>query len=321
MSSMPARNQEKASGRGVFVLPRTVVEVQPDFVLGARFSGTRPAGVRRMALQALDPGVLEPSSVQANIAKPELLRRAVGAIAGAIQNGGTLGLLLPDNAVRVSVLGFETLPAKSEELDALIRWRLKETLGYAPEAAKLSWQVNWTERGLTELLVIAAKRGVLSQYGAALSPLGGGAALILPVTMALMALCAPDEAAGQLLTHVCSGWVTHAVIEGNRLRLWRSRRLSLAAQDSGVSEVLSEAARATASARDRIGLEIKKAWCCARPAISGLDEELSGALGMAVESLPLDANADAFLEVGDKPLFAPFAAPLVGLLANAGKIA
>lgn len=306
--------EAKASGKGAFVLPRTVIEIQPDFVLGARLN-MRPIGVRRMALRALDPGVIEPSPVQANVIKPEPLRRALHGMRASVQNGGQAGLLVPDGAVRVSILGFETLPAKSEDLDPLIRWRLKDTLGYAPESARLSWQLNWSEPGLTELLVVAMKADVLDQFGAALAPLGTPV-LILPATMAVMALCPAASPDAQLLTHVCSGWVTHVAVEGERMRLWRSRRLSHPAPNAVISEVISEAARAAASARDRMGIEIKAAWFCARPAMGDLGGELSLALGMPVQALPIGSNLDALLQVEEKPLFAPFAAPVAGLMVN-----
>lgn len=313
------RKQAPQTGAG-FILPPVILEIEPDFVVGARITRASPPGVRRMAIESLDSGVLEPSPTQANINKPELLGHALRAVTRTIHNGGgRLGLLLPDAVARVSIVNFETLPAKKTELAALLNWRIKESLGFAPEEAQLSWQITHNEAGLVELLVVAVKRDVLRQYEAALKTLGAVPILVLPVSLALLALLHGDEPDVQLLTHVCSGWVTHAVVERNRLRLWRNRRLSGPAGGSGTSEVLSEAARAAASVRDRLGLEIKRAWCSSRPAAGdGLAEDLSRALGFPVENLSLAESFGSSLGSEERPLFAPFGAPLAGLIANSG---
>ncbi|HEX5482353.1 MAG TPA: hypothetical protein VFZ08_06975, partial [Terriglobia bacterium] len=238
----------------------------------------------------------------------------------AIGNGGgRCGLLLPDLAMRVNVLNFETLPQKSKEREALIRWRIKESLGFAPEESRISWQVLHTQPGLIELLVVAAKNDVLAEYEAALDS-RSGISLILPVTCALLPLLPDTERGGQILTHVCSGGVTHAVVEGKRLRLWRSRRLAQPELDGGAAEVISEAARAAASARDRLKLQITKAWLCTRP-LRG-DEfrnALERELGLPVENLAWDGNLGNALDPGEKPLFHPFGAPVAGLIANSGR--
>jgi type IV pilus assembly protein PilM len=51
-------------------------------------------------------------------------------------------LILPDNSVRLAVLDFDSLPAKDEERQALIRFRLKKTLPFDVDEAALSWYVQ-----------------------------------------------------------------------------------------------------------------------------------------------------------------------------------
>lgn len=284
-------------------------------------AGSSRSGVRRMTVESLDSGILNPSPSEPNIARLDDLKRALAAVSKVAGNGnGRYGLLLPDVAMRVNVLSFETLPAKAKEREALIRWRIKESLGFAPEESRLSWQVIHTQPGLIELLVVAAKNDILAQYESALGSRSRGAALILPVTCALLPLLPEAQPGGQLLSHVCSGCVTHAVVEGKRLRFWRSRRLARPEVDGGAAEVISEAARAAASARDRLGLQITKAWCCARP-LRGEEFEsaLGRELGLPVESLRWDRNFEALLEPQEKPLFHPFGAPLAGLITNCGR--
>lgn len=306
-------------------LPAAVIEIQPSFVVGSRFVKSGQVGVRRIAVKAVEPGVVSPSPLTPNIAKPEVLGKAISAVSKSVGNGGgRAGLLLPDGALRVCLLEFETLPAKTKDLESLLRWRIKDSLGFAPEEARLAYQECFRAPGRVQLLVLAARADVLAQYEAALEAIRGAPVLTLPATLALLPLLPGDEPGGQLLTHVCSSWVTHALVEGNRLRFWRTRSL-ISSESAGAAEVLSEAARAVASTRDRLGIEISKAWFCSRPAPDeALRTALSAALGLSVENLTDARSAvasvalDAALEPEERPLFGMFAAPLAGLIANAG---
>lgn len=306
-------------------LPAAMIEIQPAFVVGARFVKGGAAGVRHIAVKSVEPDVVSPSPLTPNVAKPEALSEAIAAVSKAIGNGGgRAGLLLPDGALRVCLLEFETLPSKTKDLDSLLRWRIKDSLGFAPEEARLAYQECFRAAGRVELLVLAARADVIAQYEAALEAVRGAPVLTLPATLALLPLLRGDEPGGQLLTHVCSSWVTHALVEGNRLRFWRTRPLSSNAGGAGAEEVISEAARAAASARDRLGVEISKAWFCSRPEPDeALRNALSAALGYPVEELMGARSAtgvllDAALDSEERPLFGMFAAPLTGLIANAG---
>ncbi|MGH9352640.1 MAG: hypothetical protein ACRD2G_10845 [Terriglobia bacterium] len=303
---------------GFAKLPSSVIEIESGFVLGARLMSAPKRGLRRLAVTGLDAGVVEPSPSQMNVAKPEMLSQAIKVVSDAIgSGGGRTALLLPDAAVRVNILDFETLPSKKKEMEALVRWKIKDSLGFAVEEARISYQKARRAPGKIELLVIAVKKDVLAQYEAVIEDERGGPAVVLPATFTLLALLPETDPGVQLLIHVCSGWVTHALVEGERLRFWRSRQL---AQNSGTTEVVSEAARAAASARDRMGLEIARAWLCSRPLLGdGLRDALQKTLNVAVEDLPLDRTFEAGLGAEEKPLYGLFAAPLAGMILNSGR--
>lgn len=311
-----------ATKQGAREMPTVVYEVEPEFVAGARLSGS-PAGLRRMAMAEVIPGLVQPSATQMNISDAGELSRSLGKLRGTVGNGGRWGLLIPDAVARVNLLRFETLPSKTAEVEALLRWRIRESLGFPPEQARLAYQTTQRGPGGVELLAVAVKDDVAAQYEAALEPhQRDSASLILPVTLPLLALLPEPEPAGQLLTHVYSGCVTHAVIEGDQLRFWRSRLLAQHEADLQVEEVLSEAARAVASARDRLGIQIGRAWRCVRTAASeALSQGLSRVLGMEAENLPLGDRLDALLSAEEKLLFRPFGAPLAAIVANAKRSA
>lgn len=295
-------------------------------MLGARLMKNAQAGVRRIAVAELAQGTLNPSPLAPNVTAPDDLSRAIELVSGSLgKGGGRVGLLLPDGAVRVNLLEFETLPSKTNDLESLLRWRLKESLGFAPEDARLSYQENFRDAGRVELLVLSARTDVLAQFAAAVEPVRGAPVLTLPVTMALLPLIPDSERGGQLLTHVCSGYVTHALVDGKRLRLWRTRVLDSANGVPGLASVVSEAVRAAASARDRFGIEVTRAWLCCRPAADeSLQDSLSESLGVTVENLPSrppvnpDKPLHALLDADQRAVFGMFGAPIAGLIANAG---
>ncbi|MGH9398118.1 MAG: hypothetical protein ACRD18_14860 [Terriglobia bacterium] len=302
-------------------LPAAIIEIESGFVMGARLAGAPKAGLRRLAVTGVDGGIVNPSPLLPNVSNLDMLGQAIETVSQSLGNGGgRTGLLLPDGAVRVNVLEFDTLPSKTREMESLLRWRIKDSLGFAPEDARLSYQEIYRVVGRIELLVVAVKADVLAQYEAVLEPVRGGPVLALPATLALLPLLSESESGAQLLTHVCSGWVTHALVEGARLRFWRTRQLAHPEAASETGEVVSEAARAVASARDRFGLEITKAWLCSRPlAGDELKVGLGNTLGLPVENLPVVVSLDSELGVEERPLFNMFAAPLAGLISNAGR--
>ncbi|MGH9357152.1 MAG: hypothetical protein ACRD10_13570, partial [Terriglobia bacterium] len=88
---------KKASGAltGLFTgsrggMPAVVYEIERGFVAGARLSGS-PAGVRRMAMAELAPGLLHPSTTQMNVQAAEEVGRSLGNLRSILGNGGRWG--------------------------------------------------------------------------------------------------------------------------------------------------------------------------------------------------------------------------------------
>ena len=304
-----------------FALPTAVVEIQADFVAGLRLAG-KGNGVgqrwRSIGIAGLNTGTVVPQVNESNIADTADLARALGAITGTLDNGSTrFGLLLPDAAARVSLLSFETLPENRKQAQALMRWRMKETLPFPLEQARLSHQVVVREAERIEVLAVAAKATVLAEYERALEQVYARPALVLPATLALLPLLPETEGAGQLLIHLCSGSITSAVTAGNRLRLWRTRQLGRLDSSELCRQAQAESARVMASCRDHLKVEINRVWLCARPR-SGSEfcVELSQILDHPVELLELDPDFAAALSSEDRNLFQSFGAPAAGLIMN-----
>ena len=297
-----------------FELPSTVIEVQPDFVVAARLDVAHRQ-VRRMEMAELAPGDLNPHPGRANVANEPALRRALSNVTRAIGDGsGRSGLLVSDGTIRAAVLSFDTVPDDASEFASLVRWRMKEHLPFAPEDARLSYQVSRPAGSSCEVLAIAAANSVLGEYEAAHKGVTGG--LILPSTAALLPLL-PNESTGQLLVNVCCGWVTTVVVEQSRVCSWRTREIIETAPKALADAVATEVARAAASARDHLKVDVRQVWLCGRPTVGlELAAEVGRAMGGAPRLLKPAGELASTLPAAERAAFERFGAPLAGLLAN-----
>ncbi|MGD0693591.1 MAG: hypothetical protein ABSB82_01925 [Terriglobia bacterium] len=304
------------AGAARFVLPTLVLEIEPHFVAGARLD-TSAHSVRRLSVRELDPNAVVSLPNGPNITNVEEVRLALRGVTEVIGNGADrLGLLLPDGSVRVVILSFETLPDDPAQTMALVRWRMKENLPYPPEDAKLSYQVLWKEPQDVGLMVVAAKNSLLAEYADALGLKNGDPELVLPATAALLPLLSEAEFQGQLLVHVCSGWVTTVVMKGRRLSFWRTKAVGGAAQELA-NEVGFEVTRVLASSRDCLHVEPEKVWLCPRPpATTELGPVLAGLISKEVLILSPGAKPAAALSATEQAAFESVGAPIAGLIAN-----
>ena len=116
--------------------PEFAFEIAAD---GITMSRTRPPSTLQHT--PLIPGIIDPSPVKENVLDPgafsEALRKLIPAGGGNRRRGAAL--ILPDNAVRIAVVDFDTLPEKEEERRALINFRLRKSVPFDIDEAALSY--------------------------------------------------------------------------------------------------------------------------------------------------------------------------------------
>ncbi len=309
----------RAAGKRRFSLPTTVFEIRPEYILGARI--LRPSRkVVRVALGELGAGAVSPLLGHPNILKPEEVGRTLLAVAKVLgSDKGHFGLLLPDGAVRVSILDFETLPADRKEQESLIRWKMKPLLPFPVEEARLSYEVAAKGPEGVEAVVMAVRTSVAAEYESMLEGLNGDVALVLPTTAALLPLLSEDAARGELLLHVSPSQLTAAVVGGRQIRLWRNQAFNGKSPEERLAAVGEEAARTLAASHDYLGLEISRVRLSATPRPpEAWVAELGRALSREVESLAPDPMAVGIkLSHEEEQLLGEFGATLSGLVANA----
>lgn len=309
----------RAASKRKFSLPATVFEFQPEYILGARLfrSFRRVASV---ALGELEAGALSPLLARPNLLRPDEVARRTRAVAKALgSDKGPFGLLLPDGAVRVSTLSFETLPSDPREQESLIRWKMRPLLPFAVEEARLSYELSPKDPEGVEAVVMSVRKSVLAEYESTLEELNGDVSLVLPSSAALLPLLKEDAEAGEMLLNISPTHLTAVVAKSRQIKLWRNQAMGGKSSEEGLAAVTEEAVRTLAASHDHLGLEISRVCIAARPNVPRpwvleLGEKLSRSVA---DVLPADLAVKMRLSYEEGQILNEFGATISGLVANA----
>ena len=134
---MPSKTKSVSSPGG---RPQTAVELAPEGALAATIPAPGEAPV--YAFAALTPGALLPGVGEPNIRSEEQVADAIRkALAEISPKSRAVTLIVPDTAVRVFVLDFDSLPPKAAEAVPVLRFRLRKMVPFDVEHAALSYQI------------------------------------------------------------------------------------------------------------------------------------------------------------------------------------
>lgn len=203
--------------------PRLACEILPQGVVAARSeSASSPiAAVARVTLAsgAVQPG-LKPGNLADRVAVIAALRRVleeIGLRPGS--RGADMTLVIPDAAVRVLLLDFDTLPTRISEALPIVRFRLKKMLPFEADDAMISYQVMSTSRTVVRVLAVAIPRDVLTEYESVAREAGFEPGAVLPSTLA--AVAGLNEDGATLLVNATLTGVTTAIVRDGILILHR----------------------------------------------------------------------------------------------------
>jgi type IV pilus assembly protein PilM len=210
----------KASG----TRPRVACEILPLGVVAARSADAAAAvsAVAKVALAegAIAPG-LKPGNVVDRVAVAAAVRRAMEDI-GEKPNSrdSNMTVVIPDSAVRVLLLEFDSLPSKLSEALPLVRFRLKKLLPFDSDDAMVTFQVMSSSKSMVRVLAVAIPRDVLSEYETVVREAGFEPGAVIPSTLA--ALAGLEDGEPSLVVNVNPLGVTAAIVRGGILLLHRS---------------------------------------------------------------------------------------------------
>ncbi len=157
--------------------------------------------------------------------RPDLYREALQNVAGSPKRANA-ALVIPDYATRISILDFEGFPAKSEERDTLLRFRLRKSVPFPIDEAQLAYAVQSEQSGRVEVLVTTVAKPILAEYESIFADAGYRLGLVLPSSIAALRLCDRGDAGLTLLAKAAGSTLSVILLEGGRVRLVRSLDLT-----------------------------------------------------------------------------------------------
>lgn len=199
--------------------PRIACEVSADRVLAGRLA-EKGGLIEACTARELAPGSVVPDLTEVNLREPEAVRKAIndaiGDIAGRARD---VIAVLPDAAVRVVLLDFDTLPPNAQEAESVVRFRLKKSLPFDVDKAKVSYHAQAALGGL-RLVAAVALNSVIEDYESAFRDAGFSAGVVLPSMLAALGAAEADRPT--LVLKVDARTTSLAILDSGQLLLFRT---------------------------------------------------------------------------------------------------
>jgi type IV pilus assembly protein PilM len=299
--------------------PSTALDITAARVAGVALA--EQGGRWMVAAHAVEPlpaGAVEPALNAANVHDERAL---TGAIASTLQKLGSrsrrVGVVLPDSVAKVSLLRFDKVPARAQDLDQLIRWQMRKAAPFRIEDAQLAWQnASSLPGGGREYLVTVARRDIVGSYERACASAGVHAGLIDITTFnQINAVLAGGAAAGDwLLVNVAVDYATIALVRDGQVIFFRNRATA------GEGDLVELVHQTAMYHEDRLGGAGFTRVVLAGSSAMGADESerfrrtLGERLARAVEAIDFRSAADLRDRIAAGPELLDQLAPAVGML-------
>jgi type IV pilus assembly protein PilM len=230
------------------------VELTPEGVLAAATDGAGKAP--SYAYAPLPAGALAPGIAEANIHNADAVAGAIRSALGQVSpRTRSVTLVLPDPCVRVFMLDFDSLPAKSDEALSVLRFRMRKMLPFDVELAGLSYQVLSQDKDECKVLVAVTPGPVLAEYETAVRAAGYEPGAALPASLA--ALETMDSMEAVLAANLSASTLTTLIVNGQDLLLYRALDLPVDPEQRR-GEIRRGIAVAAAYYEDKLGLRASR---------------------------------------------------------------
>ena len=197
-------------------LPHIACEVTPDGVGAARAQDGAIGAAHHCNLPA---GTVTPALTSQNVQNARALSDAIAQALSAVGGRGQEVIaVLPDSAVRMTLLDFDSLPDRRSEAEATVRFRLRKSLPFDIDKAALSFDAQQTPKGLRVAASIVLQ-SVLEEYESAFRAAGSSPGVVMPSSVG--ALGAVEDPRPTMLLKVCRDSTAVAVANEGQLLLFR----------------------------------------------------------------------------------------------------
>ena len=187
------------------------------------------AGQAVVAAHATEPipeAALVPSFTAVNTHDRAAVVGALGRVLERVGRPRRIGLIVSDVTAKVSIVRFEQVPAKSADLDQLVRWQIRKAAPFPIEEAQVSYVPGMLAEDGQEFIVSMARRDVIAEYEGLCAEAGAQAGLIdLATFNVINAVLAGGNApaADWLLVNVAVDSASIALLRGPHLIFFRNR--------------------------------------------------------------------------------------------------
>jgi type IV pilus assembly protein PilM len=293
------------------------VEISPEAVsIAALTARGQESLVQGYAVEPLPPGAVVASLTAQNVIDQKaVVERLRAAVARLSVRPKRVALLMPDTAGRVSLVRFEKIPSRPDDLEQLVRWQVKKSAPFPVEDAVLTYMpAGPATDGGAEFLVLVARRDIVRGYESVCEALDMHAGLVDLATLGVVNLClasAPTGDGDWLLVHVRPEYTSVAIVRRGTVIFFRS----LSAEDSDT--LVDVVHQTTMYYQDRLGgTGFSRVLLTGVGRTAGTIDEvrksLESRLGVSVHRIDASRTATFADRIGAAPDLLAWLAPLVG---------
>src|SRR5882672_9260832 len=261
--------------------PKLACEVAADRVLAGRLSDSGDV-VAECASHELAPGSVVPDLIETNLRQRSAVYKTIADTLSRV--GGRsrdVIAVLPDAAVRVVLLDFDALPTNHEEAEGVVRFRLKKSLPFDVDKAKVSYHAQ-ISGGNVRVIAAVALSSVVEDYEAAFREAGYSPGIVLPSMLA--ALGAANATGPTLVIKVDARTTSIAILDQQQLLLFRTLENTRGVTITG-DQLAEEVYPSVVFFQDTYHLNIDKIFVAGLPESGGAAPALRAQTGAQVSDL------------------------------------
>jgi type IV pilus assembly protein PilM len=260
--------------------PQLACEVAADRVLAARLSG--PGTVDMCAASELTPGCVVPDLVEANLRDRSRILDSVRQTLDSLSSRSRdVIAVLPDAAVRVVLLDFDSLPSKRDDAEGVVRFRLKKSLPFDVDKAKISYHAQPATSGLRVVAAVALT-SVIEDYESIFREAGYTPGVVLPSMLAALGAANADRPT--LVVKVDARSIGIAILDKQQLLLFRNLENPRGVTISG-EQLADEVYPSIVFFQDTYHLNIERIFVAGLADVTGAMPALRAQTGAEVEEL------------------------------------
>ena len=266
--------------------PKLACEIAADRVLAGRLTDNGE-GLEASAARELAPGSVVPDLVENNLRQRDAVKAGIeAALSGVAGRSKDVIAVVPDAAVRVMLVEFDTLPSDEDEALGVVRFRLKKSLPFDVDKAKVSYHAQKVNNEV-HVVAVVGMTTVIEDYETAFREAGFNPGVVIPSTLA--ALGAADARKPTLVIKVDAHTTSIAILNNDQLQLFRTLENSRGVTISG-EQLAEEVYPSVVFFQDTYHLNIERIYVAGLPESGGAAPALRAQTGAEVQELVASAQ-------------------------------